>query len=86
VIFCEGSEIMRIETIVQLLEEISAYVALGSLLLYSTWTTVYFACFAPLMFIRARHEEDALSAEFGDQCQEYCKQVPMFFPRFRKNG
>ena len=58
---------MPVETIVQWQGGISAYIALGSLLLYSTWTTVYFACFVPLMFICARHEEDALSAEFGDQ-------------------
>jgi len=58
--------------------------ALGSLLIYATWTTVYFACFAPLMFIRARREEAALSAEFGEQWREYCKRVPAFFPRLRK--
>ena len=77
---------MPIETIVQWQGGISAYIALGSPLLYSIWTTVYFAFFAPLMFIRARNEEDALSAEFGDQWQENCRQVPMFLPRFRKNG
>ena len=58
--------------------------ALGSLLIYTTWTTVYFACFAPLMFVRARREETALSAEFGEQWKEYCKHVPSFFPRLRK--
>jgi len=60
--------------------------ALGSLLIYTTWTTVYFVCFAPLMFVRARREETALSAEFGDQWKEYCKKVPMFLPRYRKDG
>ena len=74
---------MRTETIVQWQGGISAYIALSSLLLYSIRATVYFACFAPLMFIRARREEDALLVEFGDQWQEYCKQVPMFLPRFR---
>jgi len=58
--------------------------AVGSLLIYSTWTTVYFVCFAPLMFVRAWREEVALSAEFGDEWQEYCKCVPAFFPRFGK--
>ena len=58
--------------------------ALGSLLIYTTWTTVYFACFAPLMFFRARREEKALSAEFGEQWQEYCKRVPAFIPQLRK--
>jgi len=59
--------------------------ALGSLMIYATWTTVYFACFAPLTLIRARREEAALSAEFGDQWKEYCKKVPMFLPRLRKD-
>lgn len=60
--------------------------AVGSLLIYATWTTVYFTCFAPLMFVRARREETVLSAEFGEQWQEYCRWVPMFLPRFRKDG
>jgi len=59
--------------------------ALGSLMIYTTWTTVYFACFAPLTLVRARREEAALSAEFGEQWQEYCKKVPMFLPRLRKD-
>ncbi len=58
--------------------------ALGSLLIYTTWTTVYFACFAPLMIVRARREETALSAEFGEQWQEYCQRVPAFIPRFKR--
>lgn len=56
--------------------------AVGSLLIYSTWTTVFFVCFAPLMFARAWREEVVLSAEFGDMWQEYCKNVPAFIPRF----
>lgn len=55
--------------------------SLGSLLIYFTWTTLYFACFAPLTIIRARREETALSAEFGEQWNEYCKHVPAFIPR-----
>jgi len=58
--------------------------AAGSLLLYFTWTTVYFACFAPLVFFRARREEQVLAAEFGGQWAEYCKRVPMFFPHLGK--
>ena len=57
--------------------------ALGALLLYFTWTTLYFACFALLLTVRARREEVALSAEFGEQWQEYCKRVPAFIPRFK---
>ncbi len=55
--------------------------AFGSLLIYSTWTTLLFACFAPLMTVRARREEVALAAEFGEQWQAYCKRVPAFLPR-----
>jgi len=55
--------------------------ALGSMLIYFTWTTLYFACFAPLTIIRARREETALSEEFGGQWKEYCQRVPMIVPR-----
>jgi protein-S-isoprenylcysteine O-methyltransferase Ste14 len=59
--------------------------ALGSLLLYTTWTTVHFACFAPLMFVRARREEQTLAAEFGEQWQRYCQRVPAGIPRLRRD-
>ncbi len=58
--------------------------ALGSLLIYPTWTTLLFAFFASLTSVRAHHEEKALSAEFGEQWLDYCKRVPMFFPWFGK--
>lgn len=58
--------------------------ALGAFLLYFTWTALYFACFAPLMIVRARREEAALSAEFGEQWIEYCKRVPAFFPKLKR--
>ncbi len=57
---------------------------LGSLLIYHTWTTVLLACFAPALYFRARREEAALAAEFGEQWKEYCKRVPQFVPRFGK--
>jgi protein-S-isoprenylcysteine O-methyltransferase Ste14 len=56
--------------------------AFGSLLIYHTWTTLLFACFAPALFFRSRREEAALAAEFGEQWQDYCNHVPGFFPRF----
>lgn len=58
--------------------------ALGSLLIYSTWTTLLFAFFAPLISVRARREEYALAIEFGEQWKEYCKRVPAFFPRLKQ--
>ncbi len=59
--------------------------AWGSLLIYFTWTTAYFAVFAPAVLMRSRREEIALAAEFGEQWTEYCKRVPAFFPRLRKD-
>jgi protein-S-isoprenylcysteine O-methyltransferase Ste14 len=58
--------------------------ACGSLLIYHTWTTLLFALFTPALIFRARREETALTAEFGEQWQEYCKRVPAFFPHFGK--
>jgi protein-S-isoprenylcysteine O-methyltransferase Ste14 len=61
--------------------------ALGSLLLYHTCTSLAYALFAPFVLLRARREELALAAEFGEQWQEYCREVPAFFPRLlRSNG
>ena len=59
--------------------------AFGSLLIYTTWTTLLFASFAPLLIFRARREEAVLAAEFGEQWQEYCRRVPAFLPRFRRD-
>lgn len=55
--------------------------ALGSLLIYPTWITLLFTSFAPLTIVRARNEEAALTAEFGEEWREYCHRVPAFFPR-----
>jgi protein-S-isoprenylcysteine O-methyltransferase Ste14 len=55
--------------------------AFGSLLIYPTWTTLFFVCFAPLTSVRARREETALALEFGEQWRDYCTRVPAFFPR-----
>lgn len=58
--------------------------ALGSLLLYQTWTTLAYAAFAPFVLLRARREEAALAAEFGERWQAYCQRVPAFLPRLFK--
>ncbi len=57
--------------------------AFGSLLIYQTWTALAYAVFAPFLLRRARREEQALSAEFGEQWQAYCRRVPMLFPRWK---
>ena len=58
--------------------------ALGSLLLYQTWTALAYAAFAPFVLLRARREEKALAAEFGGDWQEYRRNVPAFIPRLQK--
>jgi protein-S-isoprenylcysteine O-methyltransferase Ste14 len=58
--------------------------AFGALLLYATWTTLVFACFAPLLSVRARREETALAAEFGAQWRAYCQRVPAFVPHWHR--
>jgi protein-S-isoprenylcysteine O-methyltransferase Ste14 len=58
--------------------------AWGSLLIYATWTTVYFAVFGPLVLLRSKREEAALAEEFGEQWQVHCKCVPAFLPRRRR--
>ena len=55
--------------------------ALGSLFLYHTWTTLAYAIFAPFVLMRARREELALAAEFGQEWEDYCRRVPAFVPR-----
>ncbi len=59
---------------------------LGSFLLYQTWTALAYAVFAPFVLRRARREEQALAAEFGEAWQEYSRRVPAFLPRFHLKG
>lgn len=58
--------------------------AVGSLLLYQTWTTTAFALFAPFILFRARREEQALTAEFSEEWQAYCRRVPAILPLLRR--
>lgn len=58
--------------------------AIGSLLVYFTWTSLFFALFSPATLLRARREESALSAEFGDAWRAYNRRVPAFIPRIKK--
>jgi len=60
--------------------------AFGSMFIYHTWTTALYVLFAPFVLLRARREEQLLATEFGEAWQEYCKHVPAFFPRPRKDG
>jgi protein-S-isoprenylcysteine O-methyltransferase Ste14 len=56
--------------------------ALGSLLMYLTWTAACFAILAPLLLLRARVEERILAVEFGEAWHEYCGRVPMLIPGY----
>lgn len=48
---------------------------LGGLLIYRTWTWVLVTLNAPVLLLRARREEQTLSAEFGAEWQAYAQRV-----------
>lgn len=52
---------------------------LGGLLIYRTWSMVFALTFFGLV-VRARREEQALAAEFGQQWVDYCRRVPGWVP------
>ncbi len=54
--------------------------AFGSVLIYFTWTCLFFVIFSPFLMLRAHREEIVLSDEFGDEWRDYCKKVPAFLP------
>lgn len=54
---------------------------LGALLIYSTWTVVFILIHCLVFVVRARREEEALAAEFGNEWTEYCRRVPGWIPR-----
>jgi protein-S-isoprenylcysteine O-methyltransferase Ste14 len=54
---------------------------LGGILLYRTWTLVFITLTGTGLVLRARREEQVLTAEFGQVWQDYCRRVPAFFPR-----
>lgn len=43
-----------------------------------------FLLLAPFLMLRARREEQALAAEFGERWQAYKRRVPPFLPFIRK--
>jgi protein-S-isoprenylcysteine O-methyltransferase Ste14 len=52
----------------------------GGLLIYRTWTLVFTTVTFLGLVLRARREEQALAAEFGQRWQEYCQRVPGWIP------
>jgi protein-S-isoprenylcysteine O-methyltransferase Ste14 len=57
--------------------------AIGSLLLYRTWTSLGFAIIMFGLAIRAKREESVLAQEFRGEWDAYASQVPPWLPRLR---
>ncbi len=57
---------------------------LGGILLFQTWTMVFFSLHFPALMLRARQEERVLAAEFGDEWRDYTRRVPAWLPRLIK--
>lgn len=56
--------------------------AAGGILLYRTWTFLFLLLQFPALLVRARREEKALAAEFGERWAAYCRRVPAWLPGF----
>jgi protein-S-isoprenylcysteine O-methyltransferase Ste14 len=54
--------------------------ALGSVLLYRTWTVILVLAHMTVFWVRASREEEALEAEFGQQWRTYADRVPAGLP------
>ncbi|HEX8947988.1 MAG TPA: isoprenylcysteine carboxylmethyltransferase family protein, partial [Dissulfurispiraceae bacterium] len=61
-----------------------ALAAAGALLLYRTWAVVFMAVHGLVFIVRARREEEALAARFGEDWRQYCRRVPAILPRLRR--
>jgi protein-S-isoprenylcysteine O-methyltransferase Ste14 len=57
--------------------------ALGALLVYRTWTTVFVIAALPGAVFKARREDRLLAAEFGEGYDAYRRRIPGFVPRIR---
>lgn len=53
----------------------------GGLLIYRTWTLLFTTVTFLGLVLRARREEQALAAEFGEQWEAYRRRVPGWIPR-----
>jgi protein-S-isoprenylcysteine O-methyltransferase Ste14 len=56
----------------------------GGLLLYRTWTLIFTTINFLALIVRARREEQALAAEFGEQWEAYGRRVPGWLPQIRR--
>jgi len=53
----------------------------GDLLVYRMWMFVFLSIVFVGLVLRAKREEQALVAEFGERWEAYCQQVPAWIPR-----
>lgn len=53
---------------------------LGGILLFQTWTMVFFSLHFPALMRRALQEERVLAAEFGSEWRNYTQRVPAWLP------
>ena len=59
--------------------------ALGGLLIFRTWTLAFVTTNFLALVVRARREEEALAAEFGEEWEAYAQQVRRWTPRCRRH-
>ena len=58
--------------------------AIGGLLVYRNWTFLFVLVNCLGLFIRARREEQALAAEFGEEWKAYSQKVHIWIPRLHR--
>jgi len=58
----------------------------GGLLLYHTWTMLFFAIIMLGLVYRANKEEEALTQAFGEAWEAYKRNVPGWFPHLESLG
>lgn len=58
--------------------------AIGALLIFRTWAMAFFVPMSLIVIRRASQEEALLEMEYGDEWQDYKREVPKWFPSFEK--
>lgn len=59
--------------------------AFGGLLIFRSWTLAFVTVNFLTLVIRARREEEALAAEFGEEWEAYARRVPGWIPDLRRH-
>jgi protein-S-isoprenylcysteine O-methyltransferase Ste14 len=58
--------------------------AFGALLIFYTWAMVLFSVLSLVVVFRAQREERLLAEEFGEEWNQYRRDIPGWLPAFRK--